>query len=180
MTRIARFTSTALIVGMLAVPALAQDDTAPSLDCPAGGQMMGHGMGGGQGQGMMMGQGMMQGGMMQGGMMGGGMMGAGPARFVEGRIAFLEAELAPTGDQRPLFDAYAEALRDQAQSMQVMHDQMMSGERPATYPERLEFMEQAMAARSESLAVLREAVTPLYESLDDTQREVFDELMGMM
>ena len=170
MTRIARFTSTALIVGMLAVPALAQDDTAPSLDCPAGGQMMGHGMGGGQGQGMMMGQGMMQ----------GGMMGAGPARFVEGRIAFLEAELAPTGDQRPLFDAYAEALRDQAQSMQVMHDQMMSGERPATYPERLEFMEQAMAARSESLAVLREAVTPLYESLDDTQREVFDELMGMM
>ena len=175
MTRIARFTSTALIVGMLAVPALAQDDNAPSLDCPAGGQMMGHGMGGGQGQGMMMGQ-----GMMQGGMMGGGMMGAGPARFVEGRIAFLEAELSPTDDQRPLFDAYAEALRAQAQSMQAMHDQMMSGERPATYPERLEFMEQAMAARSESLAVLREAVTPLYESLDDTQREVFDELMGMM
>jgi len=179
MIRFAPLASAALFAGALALPALAQEDAPSAVDCPGMGQMMGKDAM----QDGMMGQGMMQGGMMQGmggQMMGGGMMGGGPGRFVEGRIAFVEAELAPTEEQRPRFDAWADALRSQAQSMQAMHDEMMAGDRPSSYPERLEHMERAMSARLDSLAALREAVTPLYESLDDRQRQVFDQLMGMM
>lgn len=176
MTRIVRFASAALLAGTLALPALAQDDTPSAPDCPGWGQKM---MGQGTMQGGIMGGDMMQG--MGGDMMGGGAMAADPSRFVEGRIAFLEAEIAPTDAQRSLFDAYAEALRVQSQSMRTMHEQMLAGDHPATtYSERLEHMEQAMSARAASLAVLRVAVTPLYESLDEQQRQVFDQLRGMM
>ena len=174
MTRIVLFTSIALLAGALALPALAQDDAASAPDCPGWGQMIGQGTM----QGGMMGGDMMQG--MSGGMMGGGAMAADPGRFVEGRIAFLGAEVAPTDAQRSLFDAYAEALRVQSQSMRTMHEKMMADGYSATYPERLEHMEQAMSARADSLAALRVAVTPLYESLDEQQRQVFDQLMGMM
>jgi len=144
-----------------------------------GGGMMGQGMmGGGMMQGIMMQGGMMQG--MGGQMMGQGMMGAGPGGFVEGRIAFLEAELQPTDNQRPLFDAYAATLGAQAESMQSMDGQTMSGDHAWTYPERLDHMARAMAARAEPLAALAEAASPLYHALDEQQRAVFDQLMGMM
>ena len=82
------------------------DSTAPS---DAKGGMMG--MKG------MMGKGMMCDGMMCKGMMGGGgSHGMGMpchdfSKHIEGRIAFLEAEIGITDSQTPLWNAFAEALR---------------------------------------------------------------------
>ena len=156
----------ALAALLAAAPASAQQSTP---DCWNGG-MMGQGMMGQGGQGMMG-----QGGQ---GMMGHGMMG--PARFVEGRIAFLEAELALTDDQRPLFESYAATMRDQAGAMQAMHDTMMDRATASTYPERLAWMQDAMAARLAGMEALSAAALPLYDALDERQKAVFDQLMGMM
>ena len=41
----------------------------------------------------------------------GPMMMGGPAKHLEGRIAFLRTELGITDAQMPLFNAFAEALR---------------------------------------------------------------------
>lgn len=175
--------STALIVASLSLPAYAQQQGGSMVmsmqGCPmGGGMMMGHGM---QGQGMM-GQAMKSGDMMgQDGMTGqGGMMI--PGQFVAGRIGFLEAELAMTEEQTVLFAPVAEAMRAHDSDMQSMHGQMMTGDAVAmtTLPERLELMEQAMTAHLRSISALREAVTPFYESLDETQRKTLDSFMCMM
>ncbi len=60
---------------------------------------------------------------MMGMMMGGG--GEMPM-YREGRIAFLKAELAITDVQTKVWDAYAEALKKNMQSMQDMHKTMMT------------------------------------------------------
>lgn len=151
----------AAILGLVAAGAVAQQQP---------GQM--------RGRGPMMGGGMMG----QGPMMGGGMMmGGGPAQFVEGRIAFLRAELGITSDQEGAWDAYEAALRQSAQQMQAWHDQMNDGAAmPDSLPERLAMMETMMASRLESLRIVSEATGPLYDALTDDQKAIADSLMGMM
>lgn len=143
--------------------------------------MMGHGM---MGPGMMMGRGGrggMMGGMTMGpGMMGGGMM-MGPGRFVEGRLAFLKTELDITAEQESVWDAFAEAMRGNAGSMQAMHERMWSGEGwPESLPERMALHEELMSERLAALRSMREALEPLYEALGPEQREVANALMGVM
>lgn len=172
------------------VPAQAQTaDTQPE----AGQQEQGSGWWGrGEGWGLGWGGGMMGwggGGMMgnwdrpSGPMMGRGpgrgMMG-GPAQFIEGRIAFLRAELQITEDQEDLFEAYSEAVKSAAEGMQPMHQRMWSGEYPETLPERLQLRIDEMSARLEAMEAIKEAAQPLYESFSDEQKEVADTLMGLM
>ena len=154
--------------------------------------------GGGGGQ---MGPGMMGPGMMGPGMMGwdrdrmmpmmrGGMMGMmmGPgmmAQHVEGRIAFLRAELGITAAQEAQWNAFAEALRASAQAMADMHQQMMpmmqGGPQTVPLPQRLELHERMMTSHLEALRRVRTAAGPLYAALDDRQKRIADGLMmGMM
>ncbi|MCZ4260074.1 Spy/CpxP family protein refolding chaperone [Limimaricola sp. G21655-S1] len=139
--------------------------------------------------GMMQGQGMlgqMKGGRMMGNMGGhmmgdvsGQMMGGGPAIHLEGRLAFLKTELGVTGAQMDVWQDYAAAVRNSVGSMQEMHEMMMSGDWPTSFPERMERHEQMMSARIETLTKLREAAVPLYEALDDEQKQMADRIMGM-
>lgn len=149
--------------------------TAPESRPGTPGSIMGPGM---MGPGMM-GPGMMQ--MMQGRMRGmGGMMA--PER-IEGRIAFLRAELRITEAQQPQWNAFAEALRANARSisgmMTSMRAGMMSGGQAAApaLPQRLEAYERMLDGRLESLRRLRAALTPLYAALDDAQKRTADELI---
>jgi hypothetical protein len=75
---------------------------------PGGGMMGGGAMMGGADMGRMM-------AMMHGGMMGRGMMGM-PLRHVEGRLAFLKAELKITPAQEPLWSNVADSVRSSATS----------------------------------------------------------------
>lgn len=152
-----------------------------------GGQMMGMGPGYmmgpgammGMGSGYMMGPGAMMG---QGYMMGRGSMMGGPGGYIEGRIAFLKTELGITSNQEQAWRSFADAMRNSAQSMQAMHNQMMSGDGvPETLPERMQWHETFMAARLEQLKSLREAMGPLYNELTPDQKQKADSLMmGMM
>ena len=145
-----------------------------------GGQMGAGMMGQGMGPGMMGGDRMMP--MMRGGMMGPGMM---LGQHVEGRIAFLRAELGITPAQEAQWNAFAEAMRASAQAMADMHGQMMpmmqGGPQAVPLPQRLELHERMMASHLEALRRVRAAAGPLYAALDDRQKRTADTLMlGMM
>jgi hypothetical protein len=148
---------------------------------PAMGQgTMGMGMMGGQrmmaGQGMM-GQGMMSMMQMMHRMqMGDDAPGMGMVDRVEGRIAFLQAELKITPAQTAAWNAFAVALRSNAQRLAGPRMAMMGANQ--TMAQRLEAQERWLSARLEGTRALRTAHTTLYASLSDEQKRVADELLG--
>lgn len=125
-----------------------------------------------RGQGMLMMGAMPMMGMMQM-MMGGQHM----AAHVEGRIAFLKAELKITGTQLPLWNAVAEAMRASAKSMTGMPSQMAMMQSATPLPEKLAAHEKMMATHLEGLRKLKAAIDPLYAALDTGQKKTADELM---
>lgn len=144
--------------------------------------MMGHG---GMGQGMSTCDHMPMMGRMQFG------------QHVEGRIAFLKAELKITDPQTAQWNAYAEALRANANRMQAFGSEMMSkgmmnhglmsqgqAGKPPSVPEYLALAERHMAAHMEMLAEIKGPLMGLYGVLTEEQKHLADELlmghMGMM
>jgi hypothetical protein len=177
MTVFGKTLAAATVVAALVMPATAQQTGQDSATRMPGQGMMGPGM---QGE-MMMCPGMMNMPMMQG--MRSGMMMGGPGQHIEGRIAFLKTELGIRPEQEQVWNAYADALREAATSMQSMHDQMMSDGMPATLPERMQWHDQMMSSRLEALKALRAAAVPLYNALSPEQKQTADALMmgmGMM
>ena len=143
-----------------------------------GGNMMGNMMGQGQAgpAGMMPMMNMMMG--MQSG-----------AEHVEGRLAFIKAELKITDVQAPQWNAFAEAVRRNAGAMAEMRKSMMGAEgAPATLLERLAREDKLATAHLAALKKTEEAVTQLYGVLTDDQKKVADTIvvgpmgmpMGMM
>jgi hypothetical protein len=103
-----------------------------------------------------------------------------PAQRMEGRIAFIEAELAITDKQRPAWDAFAAAMREAAGGMAEMHARMTSVDAPPPLTERLALMEQAMTTRLAAIQAMRDEVETLYEQLTPEQRATADNLIVMM
>ena len=121
-------------------------------------------------------------GMMQ--MMGGG-DGPGMAMIdhVEGRIAFLRTELKITDAQQTAWNAFAAALRTNAQSLgtarRAMMGQMGRGQQQAqTLVQRLDAQERWLAARLEGTRSLKTAFTGLYAALSEDQKKTADELLA--
>ncbi|MBP0463492.1 Spy/CpxP family protein refolding chaperone [Roseomonas sp. PWR1] len=148
---------------------------------PAGAGRMTPGPGMGPGMGMPM----MRGGMPMGaGMMGHGMMG----QHVEGRIAFLKAEIGITEAQTAQWNAFAEALRANSRAMAELRARTPEAAQPSaanappvTLPQRIEQHERMATAHVEALRRLKTALTPLYAVLTEQQRQAADSLvMGMM
>jgi hypothetical protein len=191
-----------IVLTVLAVTAVTKNATAQEGSQPDGGAMMGHDSQGGA----MMGQGgAMMGGQSQGGgMMGGSMMGhsgmgmgMGGTRghgsmctamtsHIEGRLAFLKAEIKITPEQESLWNDYATAVRANAQAMTPRCALMMSqaGAKEASLPDRLDVREQFLAAQIDALRATSKALKPLYGALSDAQKQVADQLIrgmtGMM
>jgi hypothetical protein len=191
-----------IVLTVLAVTAVTKNATAQEGSQPDGGAMMGHDSQGGA----MMGQGgAMMGGQSQGGgMMGGSMMGhsgmgmgMGGTRghgsmctamtsHIEGRLAFLKAEIKITPEQESLWNDYATAVRANAQAMTPRCALMMSqaGAKEASLPDRLDVREQFLAAQLDALRATSKALKPLYGALSDAQKQVADQLIrgmtGMM
>ena len=171
----------ALIVGVAAAPALAQQQSHEQHHPPGmgmgspGGGMSGSSMPGMGGMPMM---GMMPMMMGEGGM--GGMM----AGHVEGRLAFLKTELKITDAQLPLWNAVADAIRANAKSMSAMMSDAMMGSQTATLPDKLALREKMITAHLDALRRFKAAVDPLYAALSDDQKKTADQLlmgpMGMM
>jgi hypothetical protein len=183
-----------LVVTLLAAIAMAggaqaQQDSKPDSQQP-GGPMMGGGMGQG---GPMMGGGMGQGGPMMGhhgmrrGMGGGyGSMCGRMTSHIEGRLAFLKAELNITPQQESLWNDYASAVRDNAKSVATRCSSMMKQDDASKQSllDRLDAQEQFVAARLDALRAVSKALKPLYGALSEEQKQLADQLIrsstGMM
>ena len=124
-------------------------------------------------------------------MMGGpghmGMMGM--ADHVEGRIAFLKVELNIAEAQMTQWNAFADALRENARRMSGMPAMMMQGGMMSrdgasvSAPDRLDRMEKMLTTMLETVKATRTALSPLYAVLTEEQKKVADQLihgpMGM-
>ena len=157
-----------------------------------GGGMMGEGA---QGKGGMMGQGMMgkgKAGMMMGGcpmedMMGSGRRGKGhrmgqgmdmhSVPMMEGRLAYLKADLEITDAQASAWDGYANAVRTGRATMEGVHRDMMESKKSAAL-ERMDALIKAMDSKVESLKALKPATEALYAVLTDAQKEKADQVLG--
>jgi hypothetical protein len=158
----------------------------------------------------MMGYGFMGPGMMGNGTMGPWMMGgsgsaeamcSAMASHIEGRLAYIKAELKVTDAQEPLWNAYAVAARDNAKTMIAAFAvnparprraptgsrcTTMMGKRDSqvSLPDRLDQNEQLVAAQLDALRAMDKALKPLYAALSDGQKRAADQLfwgpMGMM
>jgi hypothetical protein len=106
------------------------------------------------------------------------------AKHIEGRLAFLKTELKITDAQLPLWNAFAQAMRDDASTIQAMPHPMMGMNKAATLPDKLAAHETMLAARLEALRKLKAAADPLYAALTADQKKTADDIlltpMGMM
>ena len=157
---------------MSAVGVAQQSDTDQSRQPGMG--MMGPGMmgDGGMGPGMMGRNGMMTPGMMGPGMM----MGYGPA--MEGQLAYVKAELGITDAQKDAWDAYANAIKSRATTMQSMHTAMVQAMQTGSALERMDARTNAMQTMVESMKTIKPATEALYKVLTDEQKKKADLLLG--
>jgi LTXXQ motif family protein len=131
-------------------------------------------------------------GMMQTmGMMGPGMGGMATIDRVEGRIAFLRAELKIADAQAGVWNGFADALRANAKRLAEVRASMMAkpgdAQPPAsTMADRLDLQEQWVLARLDGIRAMKSAFTKLNETLSDDQKKTVNDLlaphmgMGMM
>jgi len=185
--------------------AFAQSTTQPQPALPLGsGQTMGHHMTNGQAPGpsmmdpstMPMMQMMQMMHMMEAGMMGPGTMGSGmsgpmscnaqpgmagaPGSYLEGRLAFVKAELAIDQAQEADWQAFAAAVRDRAQpmfhGMSGMHDAAADGSGfPGIIDARIEMLDDRLSG----LKAVRAAAVGLYDHLSPAQKQKADTLLPM-
>jgi hypothetical protein len=117
------------------------------------------------------------------GMMGAGSAGMATIERVEGRIAFLRAELKITETQATAWNAFADALRANANKLGEARASMMSqpagGQQQApTLAGRLDAQERWLVARLEGTRAIKAAFTPLNATFSDEQKKAADELLG--
>ena len=103
----------------------------------------------------------------------------GPGRHVEGRIAFLKAELKITDSQAPLFERVAQAMRDNVKEMAQLHEQRRADrDKPKTAVESLEARAHFGQLRMDQTQRFLAAFKPMYDGLSDEQKKTADELLG--
>ena len=94
--------------------------------------------------------------------------------YLEGRIAFVGAELHLTDAQKPAWDKFAEALRANGKRQDSLRGAMrdfMFGNRTADLEARLDREEQFLSTHLDSVRALKAALAPLVAVLDDRQKQ---------
>jgi hypothetical protein len=132
----------------------------------------------GMDQGMMGHMGMSMMGTWMPGMMGSGaMMNFGP--MMEGRLAYIKAELGVTEAQTAAWDDYASAVKARGATMQDMQTAMVQAMRTGSALDRLDAHTKTMESMVESLKTLRPVTETLYKALSADQKKKADLLLGM-
>jgi hypothetical protein len=144
--------------------------TRPGMGMTGQGRMMGGNMMGDAGMpGMMPMMGMMQ--MMQGG------------KHIDGRLAFIKAELKITEAQEKVWNDFANALRQAVAKVREANAAMpaMSGMAGnVTPPQLLEQHEKQLAARLDAIRIVKPALGPFYAALSEEQKETLAQLHPML
>ncbi len=99
---------------------------------------------------------------------------------LEGEIAFLRARLMITTAQAPVWEAFADALRDQqsARAEARLAPRELVAE-PLNFPERLQRRQAALNNRSERLNSFIDVLTPLFAALSVEQRLIADRFLDV-
>jgi hypothetical protein len=97
---------------------------------------------------------------------------------VEGRLAFIKAELKITEAQASAWSQLADAVRAAAKN----HNERMKAafsreEKAKTLPERLEAQEQFVSARLDEIKQIKGSLANLYAVLSDTQKKEADDVV---
>ncbi len=101
-----------------------------------------------------------------------------PVEHVEGRLAYLRAELAITDAQAPAWDAFAAAAREAADSVRARMDAVAETGLPAAAPERARAMLDLLTARLDAARRVLDAGTTLYAALTPEQKRKADQLLA--
>ena len=127
---------------------------------------------------------MMGGGGGRTGMGGMDMSGMGMTERIEGRIAFLHAELQISDGQSKVWNDFAGALRNNAKLLKEANMPMMADASAPQLLAQLDSQERILGARLEGIRAMKAALAALYEALTPDQRKTADELlaahMGLM
>jgi hypothetical protein len=100
-----------------------------------------------------------------------------PSRHVEGRIAFLRAELKITDAEQARWEHVAAAMRASARQMDQMAQQMRATrDQPRNAVQDLERRAQLAETRASADKTFLAAFKPLYDSLSADQKQSADEL----
>jgi hypothetical protein len=97
---------------------------------------------------------------------------------VEGRLAFIKAELKITEAQMGAWNELATAIRTAAKHHNERMRTVLSGaENARTLPQRIQAHEQFMTTRLEELKQIKSSVSKLYDVLSDEQRKEADNVV---
>lgn len=164
-----KLSAAAAVAATLAGAALAQGGPGRMMGERAGG--WGTGMWGNDGPGMGMGM---------------GMWGRGPwsrggpdwmLDRIEGRLAFLKAELKITESQTAAWNQLADAIRTAAKHHNERMKSVFSGDQKSkSLPERVDAQEQFMAIRLEEIRQIKGSLKNLYDVLSDAQKKEADDM----
>ena len=95
---------------------------------------------------------------------------------VEQRIAALHAALGITAEQTPLWDAFAQAMRENAASTEQVFQQRASGAATMTAVDNMHSYAALARAYADDTGKLSTAFDSLYASLSPTQKQAADTL----
>jgi hypothetical protein len=127
----------------------------------------------GQGGGMM-GQGAMP---MSGAMPNSGMPMQDMGAHLEGRLAFLRAELAITAEQTPQWESFAQALRDSTAKLKQAQAAAPQTAADSNVLRSMELRERWLTARLEGLKSVEAALAALQAVLSDDQKKTAETLL---
>jgi len=97
---------------------------------------------------------------------------------VEGRLAFIKAELKITEAQTPAWNALAEAVRTAAKHHNERMTAFFNGEKKLeTLPERLDAQERLLSVRLDDIRQIKSAANGLYTALSKEQQKEADDIV---
>jgi hypothetical protein len=95
---------------------------------------------------------------------------------IEGRLAFIKAELKITEPQTSAWNVLAGAIRTAAKHHNERMHTVFSGD-PKTLPQRIEAQEQFAATRLEEIRQIKGSLNKLYDVLSDEQKKEADNVI---
>jgi hypothetical protein len=95
------------------------------------------------------------------------------AQHVEGRIASMRTKLKIRDEQMPQWNAFADAMRDNARRVIEMH-RKMDPAASVSAPDRLDQMEKMTAGMRDAVHSTKAAFVPLYSVLSAEQKKAAD------
>ncbi|MEO7435480.1 MAG: Spy/CpxP family protein refolding chaperone [Candidatus Binatia bacterium] len=93
---------------------------------------------------------------------------------VETRIKTLRTELKITPEQESAWNDVAQAMRDNAKSMEDVRTRQATEERTASAPDMITAYGKTMDAHAEAIHKFASTFQPLYDSMSDAQKKTAD------